>query len=134
MNTHNTNTQVLIFEKPQVIPVIISLLNDIAEKVGGQFELVFATSAAEAEARLPHTDIAIIDVEDPGRSIAHKAVASGIPTIALSQLFRLSDFQAESDRLKLIAKPYFNVKKFEASVCGFVKMLAAEKDQIALSV
>jgi hypothetical protein len=129
MNTLKPQVKrVLIFEHPLAIPTVAMHLADIEKTTDEHFELIFAISIAEAQERLPHADIAIIEAEGKKCEIAKMALKLGIPMIVTSLFFKPYYDVIETERLKLINKPhYFG---FKDAVKQLLQSIAAEESQI----
>jgi hypothetical protein len=77
--------KILIFEDHPVLEEIIRLFNHLQQTGQGQFELMIAVSVTEAEARLQHVNLAILDVTNRGRDLAYRAFNKvKIPVIGLT--------------------------------------------------
>ena len=104
-NSSTTPIVVLIFEHHLAIPTVMHHLNRITEETGQKFLPYFETNKIDAYERLPHVDLAIIEVEGDGRAIANIAVQSGIPLVTTSLFF--GGVKIETPKIKQILKPYY---------------------------
>jgi hypothetical protein len=85
-----------------------------------ELAIVPVRSLYEATLYVPHADIAIIDVNDEGVSVAHDAVELYIPVIAVGLQVNKTSVQFKPDQLQYVTLPDLRLEEFRTALSVFV--------------
>jgi len=113
--------KILIFEDPRVVPVVTDFLREFEITEGVRFDVIIAPNSKVALKALPDVDMAIIDVWNEGREVAHKAVNEHkVPIVATVDAGIPSRNLFSHSLIRFLRKPAYDLKELRDHIRSFI--------------